>query len=153
MVFIHKIKVKPYLKKYLAFYVKTDPLVVNDNNRFGSFLLLCLKHKRHIKETDLSFKIDGPILNISVSEWHERNFGVFIPKDHQARFNKFLYDDFNDRMVDYVAARFNHKKGDIRKALLSFREKYSIYEDDLSFTTMKKQYERTIAYAISCKSA
>jgi len=154
MVFLHRVTVKPYLKTYLAHYVKVEPyFVLSDTSRFGSFLLNSLKHKRDIRPSDLKIKIEGVCLIVSISEWYERNYGVIIPKEHQARFNKFLFDDFNDRMLDFVLPKLTGKKGEIRRELLKFRDKYSISEDELGFTTLKKQFERAIEYAKRYESA
>ncbi|WP_231424006.1 hypothetical protein [Pedobacter sp. Leaf250] len=138
----------------MAHYVRVEPyFILSDTNRFGGFLVNSLKHKRHIKENDLIINLTGETLTVSIGEYYERNYGILISKTHQARFNKFLFDDFNDRMFDYVLPRLTGKKGDIRKALLSFRDKYSISEDELGFTTLKKQYERMLMYSIREKTA
>lgn len=154
MVFLHRVKIKPYLKSYLAYYVKVEPyFVLSDTSRFGSFLLNSLKHKRQIKDSDLKIRLEGIDLMVCISEWYERNYGVIISYEHQGRFNKFLFDDFNDRMLDFVLPKLTGKKGEIRRELLNFRNKYSISEDELGFTTMKKQFERAIEYAKRSESA
>lgn len=138
----------------MAYYVPVEPaFIISDTNKFGGFLLNSLRHKKFVKKSDLSFSIDGVILSVSISERYERIYGVFISKQHQARFNKFLFDDFNDRMIDFVRPNLTGKKGDIRKELLKFREKYLISEDELPFTTLKKQYERANLYLSRSKSA
>jgi len=154
MVFLHRVTVKPFLKTYLAHYVKVEPyFVLSDTNRFGSFLLNSLKPKKQIKKSDLKIRLEGVELTVCISEWYERNYGVIISFEHQGRFNKFLFDDFNDRMLDFVLPKLTGKKGEIRRELLNFREKYSISEDELGFTTLKKQFERALMYANRYKSA
>lgn len=154
MVFLHRVTIKPYLKTYLSYYVTVEPyLVLSDTNRFGSFLLNSLKHKKQIKKSDLKIRLEGVDLVVSISEWYERNYGVIISYEHQGRFNNFLFDDFTDRMLDFVLPKLTGKKGEIRKELLKFREKYSISEDELGFTTMKKQFERANMCLMRYKSA
>lgn len=137
----------------MAFYVHIDPVFfLSENNRFGGFLINSLKHKRQIKPSELKYQLTGDTLMVGITEHFERNYGIYISEKHQYRFNNFLYDDFNDRMVDFVLPKLTGTKGDIRRELLAFRKKYSISEDDLPFTTMKKQFERTKAYVTACKS-
>lgn len=154
MVFLQRVTIKPYLKKYMAYYVQVEPaLVVSDTNKFGGFLLNTLQHKRFIKPEDLVFHVEGISLILLISEYYEKNYGLFISKSRQARFNKFLFDDFNDRMIDQIIPNISGKKGDIRRELLKFRAKYGICEDDLPFTTLKKQFERALSYQKRRKTA
>lgn len=154
MVFLHRVTVKPYLKKYMAYYVKVEPaFILSDTNKFGGYLKMCLRHKRQIKSSDLKINITGTELMVQISERYERNYGLHIPKEHQCSFNKFLFDDFNDRMYEFVNPNLTGKKGEIRQQLLKFREKYSISEDELGFTTLKKQYERMCEYINRLKTA
>jgi len=154
MIFIHPVAIKPYLKKYMARYVAIDPhFVLSEKNRFGTFLINSLKQKKEIIQSDLHCKIEGESLNVVIPPYLETHYGIFIPKKNQFRFNSFLLDEFNDRMMDFVLPRINGNKGDIRKALLEFRSIYGIYEDDLPYKTLEKQWERKYARSTASLSA
>lgn len=138
----------------MAHYVVVEPVFkLSDTNKFGGFLINSLRHKKHIRKSDLNFTVGETSITVQIPEYYETHFGIFIPKNAQFRFVKFLFDDFNDRMLDHVYARATGKKGDIRKALLDFRNKYYITEEELPFTTLKKQYERALTFVTACKSA
>ncbi len=81
-------------------------------------------------------------MQIEIKEHWERKYGINISRWHQSQFNEFLQDDFHDRMLDFVKYRYTGKKGDIKKALLLFIEKYDISEDELPYKTLEKMYER-----------
>lgn len=138
----------------MAYYVKVEPeFRLTDTNKFGGFLINSLRHKKHIKPKDFKIIIEGDFILVSISEYYEKNFGVCISKTAQYRFVKFLYDDFNDRMLDHVLSRVTGTKGDIRRELLSFRNKFFITEDELPFFSMKRQFERAKIELNTCKSA
>lgn len=138
----------------MAHYVKVEPeFKLSDTNKFGGFLINCLRHKKHIKPSDLKIKVEGIFIMVSIPEYYEKNFGVCISKTAQYRFGKFLYDDFNDRLLDYVQPRITGVKGDIRRELLNFRNKYFITEDELPYFSLKRQYERAVIEIKNCKSA
>ena len=144
MIFIHPILIKPYLKKYMGHYVCIDPTFrLSEKDRFGSFLINSLRHKTEINKTDLKCKILGESLSVSIPGYIEQRYGVHISPKHQFRFNNFLLDEFNDRMLDFVVPRLQGKKGDVKKALLEFRAIYGIDEDMLAYKTLEKQWERT----------
>lgn len=138
----------------MAHYVIVEPsFKLTDTNKFGGFLINSLRHKKHLKKSDLKFSAGEVHLMVSISDHYEKNYGIFISKSGQYRFVKFLFDDFNDRMVDYVHERLTGKKGDIKKALMNFRNKFYITEDELPYYSMKKQYDRAVFEITSCKSA
>lgn len=138
----------------MAHYVKVEPeFKLTDTNKFGGFLINSLRHKKHIKPSDLKIKIDGNFITVSIPEYYETHYGVCIPKTAQYRFLKFLYDDFNDRLLDFVNSRISGNKGDIRRELMNFRNKYFITEDELPYYSLKRQYERANIELNNCKSA
>lgn len=143
MIFIHHVAIKPYLKKYLAHYVQIEPnFLLTERNRFGKILIALLKKKQEILKSDLMCKIEGETLEVVIPAHFEKNYGIHIPERHQFRFNEILLDEFTDRMFDFVRPRMTGQKGDIRQALLAFRSIYGIYEDDLPYKTLEKQWER-----------
>src|SRR3546814_6178930 len=79
-------------------------------------------------------------MEICVKEHYERSFGIWISTWHQYQFNSLLLDEFHDRMLEHVAVQYTGRKGDYKRSLLDFREKYLITEDDLPF---KRSEEHT----------
>ncbi|WP_143007878.1 hypothetical protein [Pedobacter antarcticus] len=79
---------------------------------------------------------------ISIPEVYERNFGLVISIKHQYWFNKFIQDDFHDKMLSFVVPKMTGKKNEIKPALLRFREIHNITEDDLPLKTLEKMWER-----------
>lgn len=142
MIFIQTIPVKSYLFKYLTYYQPTDPFVLTEKNRFGIFILNSLRFV-HIERGN-KYTIQGATipLKVKIKEHYERSFGINISPWHQYHFNAMLLDEFHEKMLYYVQANYTGKKGDIKKALLDFCDKYEIYEDDLPFRTLVKMWER-----------
>jgi hypothetical protein len=117
--------------------------VVTEKNKTGSFLISNLKHKLQIIDDDFVLDTTNCTrLKIAVPEYYQRNFGIYITPRAQLRFNKFLKDDMQEKMLDFILDRKTSKKGYIHPAILKFREKYGITEDELPFKTMQKWWDR-----------
>lgn len=142
MIFIQTIPVKSYLLKYLTYYQPTDPFVLTEKNRFGIFILNSLRFT-HIERGN-KYTIQGATkpMKVKIKEHYERSFGLNISPWHQYHFNAMLLDEFHEKMLYYVHANYTGKKGDIKRALLDFCDKYEIYEDDLPYRTLEKMWER-----------
>ena len=142
MIFVQSITVKTYLLKYLNYYHSTDPFLLSEKNRFGTFILNTLRFS--VVQRRKQYRIQGVTskMKIEIKEHYERSYGINISPWHQYQFNTLLQDDFHDRMLDFVKYRYTGKKGDIKKALLEFVDKYDISEDELPFKTLEKMYER-----------
>jgi hypothetical protein len=155
MKFLHPVAIKPFLKRYLAYHCLVNPqFELTEKNRFGSYLINCLRFKTQVDPETLEYSLGGtPVtMYVSIPEYYERNFGIIISKRHQMRFNKFLLDEFHDRLVSYVHPQLTGRKGEIKMALLNFRLKYDISEDDLPYKTLEKMYERERYRATPCLS-
>lgn len=134
---------QPYLKKYLAYHYPVDPFVLTERNRYGNFLINALRHKTKIPPEHMAMNLRylTTKLDVEVSEYFWRNIGNVIPLQSQFRFNSFLLDEFQEKMVEFVQPRLQ-RKGDLNMRLLTFREKFSILEDELPLKTMQKAWER-----------
>lgn len=153
----YAIAIKPFLKRYLSYYYKVEPYFeLSEKNRYGSYLISCLRHKKDIalmKEPfDYHISESPESLRISIPEHYERNFGLIITKRNQFRFNQFLLDDFHERLVEYIYPQLTGRKGEIRMAILNYRIKYAISEDELPYKTLEKMYERERHRATAYKS-
>lgn len=131
----------------MARYCQIDPvLVITSKNRFASYLLVSLRHKvvlPGLDERDYNLGDKTEKILVSIPELYERNFGVIISDKHQYWFNKFVQEDFQDKMLSFVVPKLTGKKNEIKPALLKFRELYNITEDELSIRTMEKMWERS----------
>ena len=139
----------------MAHYVKIDPhFVLTEKNRFGIFLINSLRHKKEQEDLPHNYSIPNTVkLKIAIPEHYERNMGFIISERHQYRFNNYLYEEFVERMIERIIENNTGAKGDIRKNLLLFREKYQISEDELGYKTMEKIWERKNKTVKLCKSA
>lgn len=154
MIFLHRVTIKPYLLKYMAHYVKIEPhFRVSEKNRFGAFLINSLRHKSQLFKHDHKSAVTGVPLLVGIPEIYELQYGIIISEKHQYRFNNFLFNEFTDRMLDYVVPKLTGKKGDVKRELLNFRASFDICEDELPYKTLEKQWERCYYCATACKSA
>ena len=145
MVFVHPLAIKPFLKCYMAYYCEIEPVfVITQNNRFASFLVNSLRHKTGLEIPTKEYAIASSVdrIMIMIPEHYSHNYGINISFKHQFWFNKFLQDDFIDKMLATISPNLTGKKGDIRKALFKFRDKYNITEDDLPIRSLEKMWER-----------
>lgn len=145
MIFLHPIAIKPFLKCYLAHYCTIEPaFVITQNNRFASYLANCLRHKTTLEVLHKRYTISDNLDNIMVQipEYYSHQHGINISLKHQHSFNRFLQDDFRDKMMATIVPGLKGKKGEIKTALQAFRERYKITEDDLPFKTLEKIWER-----------
>jgi hypothetical protein len=153
-----KVAVRPFIKKYLAgLNYATDPFVLSTTNKYGLFVYHCLEKPRlkvldEIEEHPLDKRIYSDVLRITVSEkyWEER--GPIMSVQSEWHFNKFVLQDFNDEFYNYVRNRIG-PKGTINKAIRSFLDMYDISEDDLSFKTIQRAFQRRNAAVKTAKSA
>lgn len=79
---------------------------------------------------------------VRIPDHYQQNYGIHLPHKAQVRFTTFLLDEFNDRMLHFVVPKIGGRKGDIRKALLEFRDFYNITEDELAYRTLERQWSR-----------
>jgi hypothetical protein len=79
------------------------------------------------------------LVQISQDFWDKK--GCIITEMQQYHFNKFVAYMFHDALYKYVKHRLG-VKGSINKAILNFRELYGISEDELSFKTIQRAFQR-----------
>lgn len=144
MKLLDKIYIQAYLKKYLAYYQPVDPFLLTEKNRFGAILISNLSFRKKADKEKLprgyNRYMNTP-LDIEIPEHYWIGYGSIITPRGMQRFNHFLLDEFQDRLVEFVAPGLK-RKGDLAIMLLTFREKFEISEDELPYTTLKKSWER-----------
>lgn len=144
MLYTYSIPVKAYLYKYMNFYVSVDPyFAVSEKHRYGKYILSLLNKKSIYNDSLSKFVINKPeLLKIGISDFYATQYGYILSKKNIYDFNVFLQDEFEERLIEFVLQNYTGAKGEIKKALLAFREKYKIYEDDLSTKYIEKIFER-----------
>lgn len=140
------VAVKPYVKKYIGSLYPVEPFVMSKNNEFGIYLINCLekptlKKINRAKQEDIDRKVYSEILNVYVSENYWSKKGGFILPERQQDFNKFVGYLFHNQFYAYVKMRIG-KKGSINDAILEFRDSFDICEDELSFKTIQRAFQR-----------
>lgn len=148
-----RVAVKPYVKKFIGASYAVDPFVLTTNNMYGIFLFHSLeKPKLTIAEDtpaiDEDEKLDESIyygnLPVLISEnfWNKK--GCIIPAGKQYHFNKFVTYQFHEEFYKYVQNRLG-PKGSRNSAIKKFLQLYDISEDELSFKTIQRAYERRVS--------
>jgi hypothetical protein len=157
MKLIDRICIQAYLKKYLEYHHPADPFVLTEKNRFGSLLISNLRFKtksetEKLQRLNIHKRYMTANLEIEIPEFYWYSYGSVITSRGQQRFNNFLLDEFQDRLVEFVAPGLK-RKGDLNLMLLTFREKFGICEDELPLKTLQKTWEREKYRLTRCKSA
>jgi hypothetical protein len=153
-----RIAVKPYIKKFIANDYQVDPFILTTNNLYGIFLFNSLEKpsprvlKKIDEEDDLDPAIYSETLEVLFSEKYWEVNGCLITQHRQYLFNKFASYVFHDEFYKYVKNRIG-PKGSINRAIFNFRDIYSISEDELSFKTIQRAFQRRNAYVNASKSA
>lgn len=144
-----RVAVKPYVKKFIGASYAVNPFVLTTNNMYGIFLFHSLEKPRLTVTTRADIRPEEtmdpaiyyeqlPVL-ISENFWNKK--GCIIPADKQYHFNKFVSYQFYEEFYKYVQNRLG-PKGSINQAILNFREVYDISEDELSFKTIQRAFQR-----------
>lgn len=140
------IAIKPFIKKFIEKDFSADPFVVTTNNLYGIFLFTCLeKASPKLLRAEREFALDAGIysgsLKILISENYWNKYGCIITPQKQYHFNKFVSYQFHEEFYKYVRNRIG-AKGSINQAIFDFRDIYGISEDDLSFKTIQRAFQR-----------
>lgn len=144
MLLLDEISIQGYLKKYLAYYHPITPFVLTEKNRFGSLLISNLRFRKRADTEKLPRGYNrylNTVLEIGIPEHYWIGYGQLITARGVQRFNHFLLDEFQDRLVEFVYPGLK-RKGDLNIMLLTFREKFDISEDELPLKTLQKMWER-----------
>lgn len=146
MYLLEPIAVKPYLKKYIGFDYPVDPFVLSTTNKYGMFFYHCIlkpdeESLKLVKEHQIDTSVYSDVLKLKISEKRWREKGCIIPTECIIHFNKFVQQDFNDEFYKYVRNRLG-PKGSIYRAIHDFRNIYGITEDELSYKTIERAFQR-----------
>jgi hypothetical protein len=141
-----KVAVRPFLKKYLGKHYEVEPFVVSTENAYGMLLYYSLERPlRLVTDEPEKVVIDKNLycdtLNVKIGENYWNHRGNTISEQSQLHFNKFVLHNFNEEFYKYVKHRIG-PKGSINNAIRNFLEMYDISEDDLSFRTIQRAFQR-----------
>jgi len=147
MQLIIPVAIKPYIKKFIGKEYQVEPFVLSTNNLYGIFLFNCLQKPspkliRSIDDVDsMPVSVYNDTLKVMISENYWNKYGCIISPQKQYHFNKFVAYQFNEEFYKYVKNRIG-SKGSINKAIITFRDNYDISEDELSFKTIQRAFQR-----------
>jgi hypothetical protein len=157
-----KIKVKPYIRKYLIAKSinKAEPIIFDSRNEYGHFLIGLLTNYYHQtsfpiteKENVYAYFNRGrpncEFLEIRLPFNRKKNilYTNYLPKHHQQIFINEITADFYQELNRFF--KHNLDKGIQRKDILHyFISQYNISEDDLKFESIYRQSSRML----ECKS-
>lgn len=144
-----KVSVRPFLKKYLGKHHQVEPFVVTTENAYGLLLYYALERPKLKLVVDtpveeefiLDKKIYSDTLLVKIGENYWNHRGCIISAQSQLHFNKFVLQNFNDEFYKFVKHRIG-PKGTINRAIREFVDMYDISEDDLSFRTIQRAFQR-----------
>jgi hypothetical protein len=152
-----KVHIEPFVKKFIAGQgYDVNNFVITKNCKYGIFLFNCLE-KANLKlikrEREFEWDADySDTLTVYVSENFWQKKGNIIMPEKQMDFNKMVNYDFHEEFYRYVKNRID-KKGSINKAIHTFRDSYDITEDDLSFWTIQRAFQRRQRRIMALQSA
>jgi hypothetical protein len=157
MQLIHPVAIKPFIKKYIGHRLPVSPFTITKTNKYGIFLYNCLskpgpKMVRSIDPEIIDLDEYSDTLEVSISENYWQKKGGCILSQKQLDFNKLIEYDFHEEFFKYVSMRIG-KKGSINSAIMSFRESFDICEDELSFKTIQRAFQREQARVTAYQSA
>ena len=147
MYWLKPIAVKPYVKKYIAGNnLSVAPFELSTTNKYGMFLYHCLRHPEErvlrlvtSKSIDISVYTDSMDIKLTEKRWRE--IGCIISNEAIIHFNKFVQQDFNEEFYKFVKHRVG-PKGTIYRAIHNFRDIYGISEDEFSYRSMERAFQR-----------
>ena len=152
-----KLSVRIPVKKHLHKFVRSltssngNGVVVNANTDFGLIFLSLLEvgngAPMKVDPSETYIEVEFPVRDKWGKTYDCRNVGPTISKTNIERFNRFLETllrkELFDRL-DLLETRGENKRksGKLKQEIESFLEKYEIDPQDLSYETLKKDYQR-----------
>ena len=152
-----RISVKIPVKKHLHRFVRSltasneKGVFVNANTDFGLIFLSLLEVDNgapvKVDPSEYYIEVEFPMRDRWGKSYDCRNVGPTISKTNIDRFNRFLdtllRKELFDRL-DLLKSRGENKRksGKLKQEIESFLEKYEIDPHDLSYETLKKDYQR-----------
>lgn len=146
-----QIRMKPYLMKYIRHYLSDDVKVVASND-FADILFSL------VRSSDKPVKlIDGEnVLTLQLPKRDElnarfdaRSCSIYMPTSQQETFNRYvdmLFDiEVYNKLELLEDLNLANRNSGLKKAtILSILSKYGIQEEELSYDTVIKRYQRYV---------
>jgi len=151
------VAVRPYIKKYIGLDYPVEPFALTTTNKYGMFLYHCIlkpdeRSLKMLSERVIDKEVYSDTLRVKVTEKRWREVGCIITPEAEIHFNKFVQHDFNEEFFKYVRNRIG-PKGSIYRAIYNFRNIYGITEDEFSYKSMERAFQRRNANVNASKSA
>lgn len=156
--FAVKIKVPPYLKKYIVCQSenKSEPLIFHHKHiysisisqklsNFNALKYFDINEKENIKEHLHASTPDHNYVTILLPYSREkdpRRFNYLSVNDKR-KFRQEVRDDFYFEMIRYVIKQMRYNK-QRKEAIYEFYDKYNITEDDLKFESIYRHTSRIL---------
>ncbi|MEN9907160.1 MAG: hypothetical protein RLZZ540_301 [Bacteroidota bacterium] len=133
--------VKPHIYKYLQKKVG-EKLVVTKFCFFGGMVLDILTKKY----SDLEVINDTYTFPVEISFSYMEKMGIYIDNRVAKKFNSRVDSMFREEMRGFVTTNFLANNIPKETSLAQFLTTYDIYEDDIKFETLVKDFKRNIKY-------
>ncbi|MFN0276767.1 MAG: hypothetical protein ACKVPJ_13555 [Chitinophagales bacterium] len=140
--------IKPYLRKYLIYHYKKEPIKIGRDSFVGSYLMNLLQSKGDPAPDNWKVPSDKT-LKFILGEWNFQRKGIYITSKNIAEFNNFVDGLFRMVVYESILDQYNQhlvngyvKRGLFSSELRRHLDKYKITEDDLPFDTIDKDFYR-----------
>jgi len=136
---LYHIPVLSHVKKFLAHRCETEPFVVTTHNVYGVLLFMCLERKPKPEKP----LILNDRLEIRIPKFNADTQGFYITNKKIELFNKAIERMMlNELMSVLDEVCKDRKKGEIKRIIFEFRERYDIYDHELEYQNLRKAYTR-----------
>jgi hypothetical protein len=136
------IEVSPAVKKYLEYHLDKRNRIISKRDIFGLMLINMLKQspygfkKKDIPENQRFF------FKVLDHFDYRKSRSFYIHDDDASSFNSYVKKIMDLELYSQIAISVASDKEKINNAIIDFREKYSIDEEDLTLDAMKKAFYR-----------
>jgi len=136
---VYRIPVHSHVKKYLASKCEITPFKVTTHNEYGTVLFLSLDRKAEITPEKRLFYNDS--MQIRIPKWYVDQEGPHIKNKNIELFNVTI-ERLMMAELKTMLDMGNHRKGDIKRIIDQFRERYGIFDTELEYHNLRRQYCR-----------
>ncbi len=137
------IPVKPHVLKYLEATVG-NPYKMNENDFVGIYLLSAMKRQRNEKQDGDNLQLYNERFTLNVSRHYVYNWNVqSVTSSTILTFNHYIDAIFRHNFICWMDVITQDTKSiDMKQAVETFKNKYLISEQDMSWDALYKFYYR-----------
>jgi hypothetical protein len=137
-----RISLDPYLVKFLEYHFKEKSMRASRADFIGILLINLMKPAPEGYRPQPNPEPGSVEFRVLDDYDYRRSRSFYIPPDQARDFQTYVQRVFNLVFFSHVTVATAADKLKIKDAILQFRSRYEIDEDDLSFETMKKSFYR-----------